>query len=184
MLETHIVKGVPHFRSWCRQRFAAPAHGAATGGRWVLKDSLANGGDGICLALPLECDLNTWLGDPCPGFGRVLRVRYSVSARDDCGDSSEMTRSGHRKNFLIPKRGTMVCEASANGTLLVPLRLPRALHLPAQLPTHDDGGGDRGPISVSHDVWGVAVSVGAVSLPQRRPSLPMAPRIHVARVCL
>lgn len=89
-----------------------------------------NGGDGICLALPLECDLNTWLGDPCPGFGRVLRVRYSVSALDDCGDSSEMTRSGHRKNFLIPKRGTMVCEASANGTLLVPLRYEAAKCLP------------------------------------------------------
>ena len=45
-LETHVLKGASHVRAWCARAFRSRGGGGG-GGLWILKDALANGGNGI-----------------------------------------------------------------------------------------------------------------------------------------
>jgi hypothetical protein len=74
-------------------------------------------GDGSTLDLKPDADLNALFGDPSPGNIKFLTLNYDIQALGDCGDASEITNSGHSKNYIIPKRGSVEQMVHAGGDL-------------------------------------------------------------------
>merc|ERR1711865_1241353 len=79
-----------------------------------LQKIVDNDGDGVGFELSTEDDLCAIFGDPCPGFSKLLVVTYEIQPLDDCGDANEVTKTGYRKNFMIPKRGTLTGRVDSN----------------------------------------------------------------------
>jgi hypothetical protein len=44
---------------------------------------------------------------------KVLRIRYAIQSLDKHGSATDMTPSGHRKNFIIPKKGDILRQVGA-----------------------------------------------------------------------
>jgi hypothetical protein len=95
-----------------------------------LQKIVDNHGDGVSFNITPEDDCCAIFGDPCPGFSKLLVVTFEVQPLDDCGDANEVTKTGYRKNFMIPKKGTLTGRVDSNGRLQTSMCMTASKVLP------------------------------------------------------